>query len=217
MLRDIQSRIYFVTPAETTNSKRLFELVQAAVRSGVGMVQYRAKNQSTRVMVEEAKALLKITRPAQVPLIINDRVAVALAVGADGVHVGQKDMAPNDARRLMGPHAIVGVTTPELTAAREAEYAAASYVSCGPIFASPTKPEKPPVGIEHLQRLQQAVSLPVCAIGGINEETIVDLADASPTLIAVGSAISAADDPAAAARRLVELAAKAIPHISFGP
>ncbi len=217
MLRDIQSRIYFITPAETTNSKQLFELVQAAVRSGVGMVQYRAKNRPTRTMIEEAVALLKITRPAEVPLIINDRVDVALAVGADGVHIGQQDMPPNHARRLMGPHTIVGVTAPQLGAAREAEQAAASYISCGPIFRSPTKPEKPPVGVENLQRLQQAVSLPVCAIGGIGEETIVDLADASPTLIAVGSAISRADDPAAAARRLVELAAEAIPHISFGP
>jgi len=217
MLRDIKSRIYFITPAEATDRKQIFRLVQAAVRSGVGMVQYRAKNQPTRAMVEEAKALLRITRPAQVPLIINDRVDVALAVGADGVHVGQEDMAPNDARRLMGPHAIVGVTAPELTAAREAEYAAASYISCGPIFASPTKPEKPPLGVMHLQRLQQAVSVPVCAIGGINEETIVDLADVTPTLVAVGSAISAADNPAVAARRLVELAAEAIPHISFGP
>jgi len=168
-------------------------------------------------MVEEANALLKITRPAQVPLIINDRVDVALAVGADGVHVGQQDMAPNDARRLMGPHAIVGVTAPELTAAREAEHATATYISCGPIFASPTKPDKPPIGVSQLQRLQQAISLPVCAIGGINEEAIVDLADASPTLVAVGSAISQADNPAAAARRLVELAAEAIAHISFGP
>lgn len=166
MLTDIQSRIYFITPAEATDSKQIFGLVQAAVRSGVGMIQYRAKNQPTRAMVEEAMALLKITRPARVPLIINDRVDVALAVGADGVHVGQHDMAPNDARRLMGPHAIVGVTAPELAAAREAEHAAASYISCGPIFASPTKPEKPPVGVEKLQRLQQAVSVPVCAIGG---------------------------------------------------
>jgi len=117
----------------------------------------------------------------------------------------------------MGPHAIVGVTAPELTAAREAERAVASYISCGPIFASPTKPEKPPVGVQHLQRLQQAVSLPVCAIGGINEETIPELAEASPTMIAVGSAISQADDPAAAARRLVEIAAETIPHITFGP
>ncbi len=217
MLRGIRSRIYFITPAETAASKQLFDLVQAAVRSGVGMVQYRAKNQPTRTMVEEAKALLRITRPAQVPLIINDRVDVALAVGADGVHVGQQDMAPHDARRLMGPHAIVGVTAPELTAAREAEQAAASYISCGPIFASPTKPEKPPIGVSQLQQLQQAVSVPVCAIGGINEETIVDLADVTPTLVAVGSAISEAADPGAAARRLVELAAEAIPHISFGP
>ena len=217
MLRDIRSRIYFITPAETAASKQLFDLVQAAVRSGVGMVQYRAKNQPTRTMVEEANALLKITRPAEVPLIINDRVDVALAVGADGVHVGRQDMAPNHTRRLLGPHAIVGVTAPELSAARKAEQAAASYISCGPIFASPTKPEKPPIGVSQLQRLQKAISLPVCAIGGIDEETIVDLADVAPTLVAVGSAISEAANPAAAARRLVELAAETIPHISFSP
>ncbi len=217
MLRDIQSRIYFITPAEPVTTGQLVDLVRAAVRSRVGMVQYRAKNQPTRTMVEEAKALLKITRSAEVPLIINDRVDVALAVGADGVHVGQQDMAPNDARRMMGPHAIVGVTAPELSTAREAEHAAATYISCGPVFSSPTKPDKPPIGVEQLQRLQQAVSLPICAIGGINEETMVDLADVTPTLVAVGSAISADDDPGAAAQRLVELAAKAIPHISFGP
>jgi len=217
MLTDIRSRIYFITPAETTDTRQLVELVRMAVRSGVGVVQYRAKNRTTRTMVKEVEALLNITRPAQVPLIVNDRVDIALAVGADGVHVGQEDMAPNDARRLLGPHAIVGVTAPELSAAREAEHAAASYISCGPIFASPTKPEKPPVGVGQLQRLQQAISLPVCAIGGINEETIVDLADVTPTLVAVGSAISRADDPGAAARRLVKLAAEAIPRISFGP
>ncbi len=217
MLTNIRSRIYFITPTKATDTGQLVDLIRTAVRSGVGMIQYRAKNQPTRTMVEEAKALLKITRPAQVPLIINDRVDVALAVGADGVHVGQQDMAPNDARRLMGPHAIVGVTAPELSAAREAEHAAVSYISCGPIFTSPTKPEKPPVGVGQLQRLQQAISLPVCAIGGINEETIVDLADVTPTLVAVGSAISRADDPGAAARRLVKLAAEAIPRISFGP
>ena len=217
MLRDIGSRIYFITPAETANTGELVELVQAAVRNGVGMVQCRTKNRPTRTMVEEAKALLRITRPAAVPLIINDRVDVALAVGADGVHVGQEDMAPGDTRRLMGPHTIVGATAPDLATAREAEHAAASYISCGPIFRSPIKPEKSPVGVGQLQQLQQAVSLPVCAIGGINEATIVDLADVTPTLVAVGSAISQATDPGAAALRLVELAAEAIPHISFGP
>ncbi len=209
--------VSILSAVDAAESRQILELVRAVVRSGVGMVQYRAKNQPTRTMVEEVKALLKITRPAQVPLIINDRVDVALAVGADGVHVGQQDMAPNDARRLMGPHAIVGVTAPELSAAREAEYAAASYISCGPIFASPTKPEKPPVGVKKLQQLQQAVSVPVCAIGGINEKTIMDLADATPALVAVGSAISEAADPAATARRLVQLAAEVMPHISFSP
>ena len=191
-------------------------MVRGVVRAGVGLVQYRSKGQSTQAMVEQARALLKVTRPAQVPLIINDRVDVALAAGADGVHIGQEDMPPNDARRLMGPHAIVGVTAPQVQSARRAERAVASYVSCGPIFPSPTKPDRQPVGLAPLQRLQQAASLPICAIGGINENTIVDLAEASPSLIAVGSAISHSEAPETAARRLVQAAQDTMPHVSFG-
>ncbi len=217
MITNIRSKIYFLTPPDPANLQQLMELVRAAVRGGVGMIQYRAKDRSTRVMVQEARALLKLTRPAEVPLIVNDHVDVTLAVGADGVHVGQEDMSPSDARRLVGPHAIVGVTAPTLADARAAEHAMATYVSCGPVFPSPTKPNKPAVGPLAVQRLQTAISLPVCAIGGITEQNLADLGKVNPTLVAVCSAISQAGDPQAAARRLVELAEQVIPHPAFGP
>ena len=217
MISQIRSKIYFLTPPDAADLRQLMELVRAAVRGGVGMIQYRAKHRSTRVMIEEARALLKLTRSAEVPLIVNDRVDVALAVGADGVHLGQEDMPPSDARRLAGPHAIVGVTAPSLANARVAEQAAATYISCGPVFPSPTKPDKPPVGPLLVQSLQNAVSLPVCAIGGINEHNLSDLSEINPALVAVCSAISQAEDPQLAARRLVTLAEQVIPRPAFGP
>ena len=217
MISQIRSKIYFLTPPDAADLRQLMELVRAAVRGGVGMIQYRAKHRSTRVMIEEARALLKLTRAAEVPLIVNDRVDVALAVGADGVHLGQQDMPPSDARRLVGPHAIVGVTAPSLANARVAEQAAATYMSCGPVFPSPTKPDKPPVGPLLLQSLQNAVSLPICAIGGINEHNLSDLSEINPALVAVCSAISQAEDAQLAARRLVTLAEQMIPRPAFGP
>ena len=179
-------------------------------------MQYRAKDRPTATMVREAQALLRLTRRAEVPFIINDRVDLALAVGADGVHIGQQDMPASYVRRMMGPYAIVGVTAPQPALARQAERAGATYVSCGPIFPSPTKPDKPAVGPGAIQQVQNAVSLPVCAIGGINEETMHQLADVTPALVAVCSAINNAPDPGQAARRMVELAEEAIPHITFG-
>lgn len=216
MITGIRSKIYFITPADLSDTRQLIEMVRAAIRGGADIIQYRAQNLTTRAMIEKARALLKVTRPAQVPLIINDRADVALAVGADGLHVGQEDMPIGDARRLLGPHAIIGVTTPKLADAREAEQAAATYISCGPIFASPTKPNKAPIGPLAIERLQKAISLPVCAIGGINEDTLPALSEVNPTLVAICSAISQADNPHAATRRLVKLAEQVIPHPAFG-
>ena len=217
MITGIRSKIYFVTPPDVADLRDLLDLARAAIRGGVGMIQYRAKNCSTRGMVAEAQALLKLTRPANVPLIVNDRVDVALAAGADGVHIGQEDMPVADARRLIGPHAILGVTAPGLAEAHQAQRAAATYVSCGPIFPSPTKPEKPPVGPLALQRLQTAIALPVCAIGGINERTLPDLSEVNPALVAISSAISQASDAQTATERLVQLAEQVIPRPTFGP
>ena len=216
MVRNLRSRVYYITPVEALPQSDLVNLVQAVIDAGVGAVQYRAKDRPTATMIREAQALLRLTRRPEVPFIVNDRADIALAVGADGVHIGQEDMPASYVRRMMGPYAIVGVTAPQPTSARQAERAEATYVSCGPVFPSPTKPDKPVVGPEAVQQVQNAVSLPVCAIGGINEETIHQLADITLALVAVCSAINNAPDPGQAARRMVEIAEEAIPHTAFG-
>lgn len=162
----LKSRLYYLTPDPTPETSELCALVQQAVEGGVGMVQYRAKGLSTARMLCDARALLAFLRPARVPLLINDRLDVALAACADGVHVGQDDMPVEVARRMMGPRAIIGVTCKTLAQAAAAQRHAASYVSVGPVFPSPTKPTLPAIGLERLSQTRLQVSLPICAIGG---------------------------------------------------
>ena len=200
----LRSKLYLILPAGLP-SPELLRLVEAAISGGVGMIQYREKEKPTRQMLEEAVRILRLTRLASVPLIINDRADVALAVEAEGVHVGQEDMPVATARRLLGPCAIVGATTPDAQALEIAEREGASYAAIGPIFASPTKPEKATVGVEAVHRTQQITALPVCAIGGINETNIRELVAEKVALYAVVSAISSADDPEAATARLVRM------------
>ncbi len=175
----LKSKLYFILPAGLPTPE-LLRLVEATVSGGVGMVQYREKAKPTRQMIEEAVRILQLTRPASVPLIINDRTDVTLAVEAD-----------------------VGATTPDAQSVEIAEREGASYAAIGPIFTSPTKPEKAAVGIEAVHRTQQVTRLPVCAIGGINETNIRELVPENVALYAVVSAISSADDPEAATARLV--------------
>ncbi|MBC7287672.1 MAG: thiamine phosphate synthase [Armatimonadetes bacterium] len=202
--RQLRSRLYVLTPTSLAGTRALDAFVEAMVGAGVGLVQYRAKNVDTRTMVEDCQRLLRITRPAGVPLIVNDRVDVALAVGADGVHVGARDMPVAYARRLMGPIAIVGATAPTPRLAREAQQGGASYVAVGPMFATPNAPEKPPIGPEGIAPVRAVTPLPVCAIGGITEDNIEQVAAAKPDLIAVMGAVADADAPAVSARRLAQ-------------
>ncbi len=217
MLLAPRSKIYYITPWPLPERQTLIRLVQAVLRAGVGLVQYRAKQASTRRMYEDAQALLRLTRPFGVPLIINDRLDIALAAGADGVHIGSEDLPTNVARRMMGPSAIVGVSADHPAEARRAERQGASYVACGAVFPSPTKPDKPVIGPHGVAAVQHAVTIPVCAIGGITADNLAELSEVNPALVAVISAINDAPDPYAAARRLVEVARTALPHRVFGP
>ncbi|MFP3903861.1 MAG: thiamine phosphate synthase [Armatimonadota bacterium] len=201
--KGLTSKVYFVLPADQELA-RLESLVQQAIAGDVGMIQYREKRKTTRKMVEEANRLRQITGASAVPLIINDRVDVALAVGADGVHVGGHDMPVALARRILGPRGLIGATTPDRRSMKVAEDEGADYVAVGPVFASPTKPEKAVVGVETLVKRIQQTSLPVCAIGGINTENAAELAETRISLAAVVSAVADADDPAQAVRQLNE-------------
>ena len=217
MLYGLRSKVYYLTPAVLPDRAALVSLVERVVAAGVGLVQYRVKDAPTRRMYEDVVALLRVTRSAAVPLLVNDRLDLALAAGADGVHVGEEDLPTNVVRRMMGPAAIVGVSADTPAEAREAEQRGASYVACGALFPSLTKPEKAVIGPEGLQAVQRATSLPVCAIGGITLDNLVMLQAANPAMIAVISAINDAPDPAQAARELVEATRQFLPRRIIGP
>lgn len=209
--RVLRSRLYVITDTRLVGTPELFGFVEAVVASGAGMVQYRAKGISTRQMITDCQRVLRITRRARVPLIVNDRVDVALAVGADGVHVGADDMPVAYARRLMGPHAIVGATAPTPELARQAEMGGASYVSVGPMFPSPNAPDKHPRGPQAIAPVRSACKLPICAIGGIGPDNLDQVAAAGPDIVAVISAIAQADEPAMAVRHLCSRLAELLP------
>lgn len=208
LIQALRSSIYYVTSDMGRNQHQVRRAVAAVLRAGVGMVQLRAKSLSRRDLIEEASALVRMTRAAKVPLIIDDCVDVALAVGADGVHLGAEDLPVAYARRLMGPTAIIGATTPTPEDARIAQADGATYVAVGAIYPSPTRPEKPVLGLEALEAVRAATTLPVCAIGGVGPEHLEEVVAHGAELLAVISAISDQPDPEAAARELVRHAAR---------
>jgi thiamine-phosphate pyrophosphorylase len=193
--------LYLVTDAGLSRGRTLLQVVGAALRGGVTVVQYREKSATTRRMIEEARELRKLCASAGVPFIVNDRVDVALAVDADGVHVGQDDMPAALVRRLIGDKKILGVSAGDPEEARRAVADGADYIGASPVFATPTKPDAPPpMGTEGLRRLARAVSIPVVAIGGMNAENAPSIMAAGASGIAVVSAIVAADDVERAAQ-----------------
>jgi thiamine-phosphate pyrophosphorylase len=195
--------LYLVTDRRLASPRSLEDLVRAGLRGGVTAVQLREKECPTREFIDLARALKAILAPAGVPLIVNDRLDVALAACADGVHIGQSDMEYGDARRLLGPQAIIGlsVETPE-----QAERAASfdvDYLGVGPLFPTPTKTDAAPAwGIEGLGALRRASRHVLVAIGGIHRENAGDVIRAGADGIAVVSAICSAQDPEQAAREL---------------
>ena len=197
-------RLYLLADTGLAPAERLPEAVAAAIRGGVTAVQLRAKGATTLQQLELARALLEKCRVSGVPLIINDRVDVALAAGADGAHVGhigEEDLAPQDARRLLGAEAIVGVSVGSAQEARVAAATGASYVSAGPMFATTTKSDAGPAGgVSLLRAVRSATRLPLVVIGGITADRAPALFAAGAIGVCVGAAILKSSDPEAAAR-----------------
>ena len=202
--------LYLVTDAPLSLGRSHRQVVEAAIAGGVTVVQYREKGATTRRMVEEAHGLRELCRRRAVPFIVNDRLDVALAVDADGLHVGQDDLPASLARRLIGRGKLLGVSAESPEEAVRAQADGADYVGASPIFATPTKPDAPPpLGIEGLRLIAAAVSIPVVAIGGINRDNAAAMVEAGAAGIAVVSALVSAEDVESAARSLYAVVAKA--------
>jgi thiamine-phosphate pyrophosphorylase len=192
-----------VTDPAMTFRRGLVETVAAAVDGGVTLVQLRDKDAPARALIEAGRALKALLAPRGIPLIVNDRVDVAHAIGADGVHVGQCDLPPAAARAILGPHAIIGLSISREEELVTVDAAAVNYVGLGPIFPTGTKSDAAPaLGDAGFASLRRRLACPVVAIGGITEGNAGRAVAAGADGIAVVSAICAAADPSAAARRL---------------
>jgi thiamine-phosphate pyrophosphorylase len=197
-------RLYLLADTGLVPSESLPKVVEAALRGGVTSVQLRAKTATTLELLELARTLNTICHDANVPFIVNDRVDVALAAEAAGAHVGhigEEDLSPHDARRLLGPDAIVGVSVGTPQEAHMATSQGASYVSAGPMFATATKSNAGPAAGETLLRsVRAATRVPLVVIGGITPQRSAALFAAGADGVCVGAAILRAPDPEAAAR-----------------
>lgn len=204
--KNIDWSVYVITDRRVAGDRSILDVVRAALQGGATVVQLREKTASTREMVELGQALHEITRWAGVPLIVNDRLDVALAIDAEGVHVGQDDMPAAVARRLVGPDKILGVSAETVEEALEAQRDGADYLGVGDVYGTPTKPDAgTPIGVEGLAMVVRAVSIPVVAIGGITPDNTEAIIEAGAAGVAVISAIVGAPNPEAAARGLREI------------
>ena len=195
--------LYLVTDRGLSRGRPTLEVVKAAVAGGVSCVQLREKNCSTRDFIHEARMLHEFLYHNNIPLIINDRVDVALTIGADGVHLGQKDMPLSEARMLLGYRAIIGISAESVEDAVSAEEEGADYVGISPVFSTTTKKDiAPPLGLEGIRDIRKKVKLPLVAIGGINQENAIQVLQAGADGIAVVSAIVSATCPTKAAKVL---------------
>jgi thiamine-phosphate pyrophosphorylase len=197
--------LYLVTDRTLARGRSTIEIVAAAVRGGVTCVQLREKHASTREFIQEARAVKTLldSQQTKIPLIINDRLDVALAVGADGVHLGQRDMPLADARRLVGKTMIIGISAESVDDARAADAEDADYLGISPVYATPTKTDTaPPLGLDGIRAIRAAVSLPLVGIGGINLANVAPVIRAGANGVAVVSAIVSAACPTTAAADL---------------
>jgi thiamine-phosphate pyrophosphorylase len=195
--------LYLVTDRRQTHGRSLLDVVHAALDGGVDAVQLREKDLGGAALLALAEELRGLTARYDATLLVNDRVDVALAAGADGVHLGQAGMPPGIARRLVGAERLVAVSTHSLAEAVEAETAGANFVVFGPVYPTASKAAYgPPCGVEEVRAVAAAVRIPVLAIGGITVARTPEVRAAGAAGVAVVSAIVGAGDPETAARSL---------------
>lgn len=195
--------LYLVVGSDAVRGRAVTDVVAAAVRGGVTLVQLREKTLPDVDVVSSARALVDLLAPLGIPLIVNDRVEVAIAAGAAGVHLGQDDRCAARARALVGPYGIIGVSAGNAAEAATVSASLADYVGVGAVYPTASKADAgAAIGIAGLRAVQACLPLPVVAIGGIQADNAAEVAVSGVAGIAVVSAICGADDPEAAARSL---------------
>ncbi len=204
--------LYVVTDRTWLGENKLAQQVEEIVKAGATFVQLREKDLDFESFVKEGTELKKITDYYKVPFVINDNIEVALAIDADGVHVGQSDLSAQEVRTLIGEHKILGVSAQTVEQALLAEQQGADYIGVGAVFSTSTKNDADDVSHATLKAICEAVHIPVVAIGGINEHNILKLSGSKVDGVAVISAILAKADVVAATKELLELSRTMVQH-----
>lgn len=189
----IDYSLYAVTERSYIGQRNFIDAVEEALKAGVTVLQLREKDISSRDFYRLALQLRELTKAYGIPLIINDRVDIALAVDADGVHVGQEDLPAEAVRRIIGKEKILGVSARTVEEALKAEEDGADYLGVGAVFPSPTKPSSEAIGLEGLRKIKSRVKIPVVAIGGITRDNAAEVIAAGADGIACISAVFCGD------------------------
>jgi len=200
----IRSGFYLITDTSIIHGLSLQEAVQKAILGGLKCLQYREKNLHPSISYETATALRRLTQDAGVTFIVNDDVSLALAVKADGVHLGQEDLPIREARKILGDQSLIGISTHSVQEALTAEKEGADYIGLGPIYPTTTKQTRPPLGCRVIREVAEKVRIPIFAIGGINLKNLKEVLEAGSTGVAVISAILTSPDIAQATRTFLE-------------
>jgi len=198
-------RVYVITDSHHARGRSPREIALAAVAGGATAVQLRMKDAPARAVLDAAREIGPLCRAASVLFIVNDRVDIAQIAGADGVHIGQDDLPAPDARALLGPHALIGVSAATIDEALAAERAGADYLGVGAVYVTGTKPDAgAPVGLDRLREIRGAVRIPLVGIGGITAANAAAVIRAGASGVAVITAVTQADDMVHAVRRIRE-------------
>ena len=205
-MKRLDTTLYFITDSTGLRVDEFLHITEAALSGGATIVQIREKNKTTREYIDFAACVHKLTQKYNVPLIIDDRIDVALAVGAEGVHLGQTDMPVDIARSILGDGFIIGATTKTVEQARQAQAKGADYLGVGAIYPTTTKVQTVLTPVSTLKDICNAVNVPVNAIGGLNKDNVYVLKNTGISGICVVSAIMKAEDPKAESETLLKLA-----------
>lgn len=196
--------LYAVTDRAWAKKKTLMEQVEEALEGGITFLQLREKNLSQEEFIKEAKEMKELAAKYKVPFVINDNIDVALAVDADGVHIGQDDMSVEEARKLLGEDKIIGVSAHNVNEAMKAQKGGADYLGVGAVCATSTKKDANVVSKEEIKKIKEAVYIPIVAIGGIKKDNIHTLKGTGVDGVAVVSAIFAAEDIKETSKELLD-------------